>query len=285
MKQFEFYFKSYDKKCLFSQCWCPDEQPKVVIILLHDVGEHCGRYEKWAKQFVDNQIAVLTMDYRGHGKSDGKKGYIDHFDQLIKDTILLILRSEKEYPSIPKIIYGQGLGGNIALTYALKNKYAFAGSIATSPWLKPSRKTNNVYITYSKFLKRYLPKFSFKYILNVSNLTNNPSALGNYFNDPLNHNRLTSRLLREIQDSGKYLISRKYKINIPTLVMHGKDDNITSPNETVKFAQNSNHIQVKIWQDKFHELHNDVSNSEVFDYIINWINSAIIQENDTIFEY
>ena len=162
MKQFDFYFKSYDKKCLYTQCWCPDESPKVVIILLHDVGEHSGRYEKWAKLFVKKQIAVLTMDYRGHGKSDGVKGYVDKFDQLIKDTKLLVTQAEKEYPKIPKIIYGQGLGGNISLYSALKQKESFKGVIATSPWLKPSRKLNSVCNTYSKFLKKYLPKFSFR---------------------------------------------------------------------------------------------------------------------------
>jgi len=285
MKQFEFYFKSYDNKCLYSKCWCPDETPKIVIILLHDIGEHCGRYEKWAKLFIKEKIAVLTMDYRGHGKSEGKKGYINNFNQLLKDTKLLISKSEKEYPGILKIIYGQGLGGNIALAHVLNNKFNFAGSIATSPWFKPSRKANNVYGTYSKFLKKYMPKFAFKYILNVSNLSNNPSVLEDYFTDPLNHNRLTSKLLKETQHAGKYLISRKYRINIPTLVMHGSDDNITSSNETIKFARHSNHIQAKIWQGKFHELHNDINNMQVFNYIINWINSTILQENDTTFEY
>ncbi len=285
MKQFEFYFKSYDKKCLFSQCWCPDELPKVVIILLHDVGEHCSRYERWAWKFVEKQIAVLTMDYRGHGKSDGKKGYVDNFDQLIKDAKLLVSKAEKEYPKIPKIIYGQGLGGNIALYNALKYPSIYNCAIATSPWLKPSGKSNNVYSTYSKFLKKYFPKFSFKYILNVSNLTNNPSAVEDYFSDPLNHNRLTSRLLKEMRHSGKYLISRKYKFTIPILVMHGSDDNVSSPNATVKFGQNSTYIQVKIWPSKFHELHNDLNNSEVFAYIINWINSIVLKENDTTFEY
>ena len=103
--------------------------------------------------------------------------------------------------------------------------------------------------------------------------------------DQLNHYRVTARLLKEIQYSGKYLISRKYRLSIPALVMHGLEDNVTSPNETSKFGQNSNYIKVKIWQSKFHELHNDTNNREVFDYIINWINSDVLQENDTTFEY
>lgn len=282
MKQFEIFFKSHDNKCIYSQCWCPDENPEAVLMLLHDAGEHSGRYEKWAKMFVKQNIGIIAMDYRGHGKSEGTKGNIKKIEHIVKDTGLLLLKAEKEYPGIPKILYGQGIGGNIALYSAIKKKYNYNGIIATSPWLKASHKSNRIYETYSKFLKRYIPKFGIKYILNVTNLTNNPDVINSYYSDPLIYNQISSHLLKEIKKMGNYIISRKYKINTPVLIMHGSNDSITSSNESFKFGQNSNHIQVKIWQGKLHELHHDIDNIEIFNYTMKWIKESLLKQRPDV---
>lgn len=275
MQYSENYYKTKDKKKLFIRSWFPSDHTSLMVIFLHDIGEHSGRYESWAKQFIDNDIAVYAMDIRGHGKSEGKRGHVDNFDVLLKDIKLLISNVEKEHPNLPILIYGQGLGGNLALYYGLNKKANVDGLIITSPWLRSSRKVNDKHGLYLSFVGKYLPKISLKYIRPTSNLTNDATILKNYFSDPLSHNKITVKTLNTIEESGNVITSRKYKINLPVLLMHGTSDNLTSSNETLKFGENSSNMEVKIWKGKYHELHTDINKTEVFEFIKKWIDSNV----------
>ena len=57
-----------------------------VILLIHGLGEHSGRYLNLIKDFNDKNISVFTIDIRGHGKSEGKSGYFDNFESLVDDA-------------------------------------------------------------------------------------------------------------------------------------------------------------------------------------------------------
>ena len=46
-----------------------------VILLIHGLGEHSGRYLNLIQDFNDKNISVFTIDIRGHGKSEGKRGH------------------------------------------------------------------------------------------------------------------------------------------------------------------------------------------------------------------
>ena len=59
---------------LYRQTWRPDDAPRAVLVLIHGLGEHSGRYGHLAQRFTDAGFAVFAMDLRGHGKSSGGRG-------------------------------------------------------------------------------------------------------------------------------------------------------------------------------------------------------------------
>ena len=65
-------------------------------------------------------------------------------------------------------------------------------------------------------------------------------------------------------------------LKVPTLLMHGSDDKICSPEGSREFASKNKNVELKIWDGGYHELHNEPFKEEVFRYIINWINKTII---------
>ena len=50
------------------------EKPKAVMSLVHGFGEHCMRYVPMAEDLNAQGIAVVAIDLRGHGRSEGKRG-------------------------------------------------------------------------------------------------------------------------------------------------------------------------------------------------------------------
>ena len=53
--------------------WCPanGSAPLAVIQVLHGLGEHTARYERFAKACNDNRLIVVAHNHRGHGAIEG----------------------------------------------------------------------------------------------------------------------------------------------------------------------------------------------------------------------
>ena len=109
---------------IFSQIWEPENPPKGVIVLVHGLGEHSGRYRThFADYFTNEGFSILTFDLPGHGKSSGKRGHIKEYEDFNKLLSAGISHAKKKYPTLPIFLYGHSLGGLIALDYSIQKVY------------------------------------------------------------------------------------------------------------------------------------------------------------------
>ena len=95
------------------------EKPLGAIAVLHGIGEHFGRYEKFADYMARRGYSVYGIDLPGHGKSPGIRGQIGKRDEFygLVDTLLDHVRHEE--PGVPKYLMGHSMGGNLALSYRI----------------------------------------------------------------------------------------------------------------------------------------------------------------------
>ena len=77
-------FEGADKKILFYQSWRPVFSEKVLVIV-HGLGEHSGRYQSVVETFTQEGFSVYGYDHRGHGRSGGQRGHIRRFSELTDD--------------------------------------------------------------------------------------------------------------------------------------------------------------------------------------------------------
>ena len=209
---------------------------------------------------------------RGHGLSEGKIGYAKSYDSIMKDIDNLINHSEKIYPNIPKIIYGHSLGGNFVLNYVLTHDFNCKAAIVTSPWLSLVMQPSMIKIIIGKLLARVYPSLVLTTGLNPKFLSHDLEKVEEYINDSLVHYRLSLKFYNEICEKGSWVLNNPEKLSMPLLLMHGNADKITSHKASEEFAENSKeHTTLKIWDNLFHELHNEINRDEVFDYVLNWI--------------
>jgi len=118
---------------IFWRSWTPEDVPaRAVIVLVHGLGEHSGRYAHVVARLVGEGYAVHTADHRGHGRSDGPRALIENMDYVVADVDTLVDRAVAAEPGVPVFMLGHSMGGLIALRYALAHQDRLAGLILSA---------------------------------------------------------------------------------------------------------------------------------------------------------
>jgi len=272
-------YASYDGIKLSGYLWKPETKPKALINLVHGFGEYSERYSHWAELFVKNGYAVHAIDYRGHGKSDGKRGYIHSFDDYLSDIDVLVHESEKMFSEIPQFIYGHSLGGNIVTNYILRRENCFKGAVISSPWYKLAIIPSTITLFFAKTIKGIFPKFTQKANLDVKGISHDQQVINNYIKDPLVHEKISVRMFFEIFNAGKWVLENAGRLKNPLLIQHGNADKITSFHASKEFADRAKSlnkdITFKEWDGMYHELHNELEYEKVFRFVAEWIENQL----------
>ena len=86
-----------------------------VVILVHGLGEHAGRYDHVARRLNDWGFAVRGYDQYGHGESGGPRGGLTADDRLLTDLADIIDSTRLRMPkACPLILLGHSMGGLVA---------------------------------------------------------------------------------------------------------------------------------------------------------------------------
>ena len=267
----EFNIKLSNGQILKGMIQSPGENTKAVIILVHGLGEHIQRYLYWAGLFKNEGIGFLGVDLPGHGRSDGKRGNIRSY-ALAGEMIDILLKScNQTFPGCPVYIYGHSLGGGIVLDYLLRKNPKIKGAIVTSPWLRLSFQPPKSKLIMASIMKSLIPDYIQPSGLNVRHISHDDAVVEKYSNDPLVHDKISVSLFDAAMSSAKYSLAHASGLKIPTLLLHGSDDLITSPEGSREFAGKTSMVELKIWEGGYHELHNEPFKDEVFKYILGWI--------------
>ena len=245
-----------------------------VILLIHGLGEHSGRYLNLIQDFNDKNISVFTMDIRGHGKSEGKRGHSPFYDQLMSDIQYFIQHVGNVISNQKYFLYGHSMGGNLVINYSLKKDEKINGIIATSPSIKPIIKLSKIKLFMAKLFQKVMPSLTLNNGLDINGISRNLQVVENYMNDPLVHDQVSVQLGIDIINSGIYALENSQDIEVPMLIFHGKKDHLTSYNSSKELVENSkSNIKFIGFKDAYHEIHNEPEKEKLLMNIFDWINS------------
>ncbi|MGI9543153.1 MAG: lysophospholipase [Cyclobacteriaceae bacterium] len=256
--------------------WVPKSEPKAVVCLIHGLGEHAGRYQ-WVADFLNqNGLALYSYDQRGHGRSPGKRGHA-RYESLLEDIESLLMLARVNHLDAPIFLYGHSWGGNLVSNFILqKPTNELTAAVLTSPWLKLSHEPNGFQLKLAKLMAKIFPSFTQSNGLDIADLSRDPEVGKAYKNDPLVHDLISAGLFIEVQKAGIRAIELAGHLKLPTLVVHGSDDQITSSNASLEFSQAGNSmIKLHQWPDMRHETHNEIGKEEVLNYTLSWMNDLL----------
>lgn len=264
-----------DGTSLFTRAWLAPSS-KAVIVLIHGFGEHSGRYAHFADFFNQNGYSVVSMDNRGHGKSGGKRGHAPSYDVYLNDIETLLNYAKQQVPQLPIYLYGHSMGGNLALNYTLRRKPALKGVIATGPWIRLAFEPKPILVTIGKLFRKVLPGFSQGSGLVQDHISKDPAVVEAYKNDPLVHGTITASASIGLLEAAAFLNSYEGAMPVPTLIMHGDEDLLTSQPASEEFAQRVGAtVTYKKWHGMYHEIHNEPQKLEVFNFTLGWLEHDI----------
>src|SRR5512136_2894141 len=194
MTESQVEIKTRDGLRLLGLQWKPAGKARGVVCLVHGIGEHVGRYAHVAAAMNDAGYAMLGFDQRGHGRSEGPRGFTPSFDTFLDDLDVQLDEARRRHPGQPVFLYGQSMGGNLVLYYSLRRKPSLAGVVASSPQIRlaftpPAWKT-----TLGRWMLKLWPTMVMANGLDVKNLSHDAAVVRAYTTDPLVHDRVTPPL-------------------------------------------------------------------------------------------
>jgi alpha-beta hydrolase superfamily lysophospholipase len=276
MKHRKFNWQAHDGVQLFAQAWEPSTNPVAIICLVHGLGEHSQRYLHLARALNEAGYVLFTIDQRGHGQSKGPKGHIPTYDAFMDDIAQLLAEADQRWSGYPCFLYGHSMGGNLVLNYILRRQPQLAGVVATAPWLRLVASPPGLQIKLLRFIDRFYPALAFSNRLDPLVLSRNPAVAEAYKADPLVHDRISTRLFLNIDESGEWALAHAYEFRLPLLLIHGSADRLTSAEASQEFARRiPENCLFKLWPELYHEPHNEPEQGEVFAFILGWLQTQL----------
>jgi acylglycerol lipase len=256
---------------IYWQGWVP-ETVSGVLVLVHGLAEHGGRYAHVGSHFAAEGYAVYVNDHRGHGQSDGVKGNINRMSVVIIDLETLIRSVAQRHPGSPMFLYGHSMGGLVALAY-LTGKPAELNGAVLSASAVDIAVGSRLERMAAPVLSALVPNLGVLK-LDATSMSRDPQVVRDYDTDPLNYRGKTRvRTGAEILGAVERVKGALGSVSLPLLVMHGSEDKVTSPSTSELLAGKvgSADITVKRYDGYFHELHNEPDKDVVFADVLRWL--------------
>ncbi len=277
MKHIEGNFKGIRNLNIYYQSWLPAEDPKAILLVVHGLGEHCGRYMNVVDHFVPLGYAVYGLDHIGHGKSEGMREFVESFEDFT-DTLTIYLKMVRSWqPDKPIFLLGHSMGGAIATYYLLDHQDDFSGAIISAPAISVGESVSPITITLSKVLSKIAPKLGL-IALDVNALSRDPKVVKAYVDDPLVfHGKTPARLAAELLSAMQHITAETSKITLPFIVLQGAEDALVDPSGTQMLYEKASSADktLKKYKGLYHEIFNEPERDLVLTDVEAWLRERV----------
>ena len=139
---------------------------KAIILHVHGIGSHFqftfSNLDDFSEQ--DNYMSKFNyksigFEFHGHGKSDGLRGYVKDFNDLIDDLNTVILHINNNFINKPIYLFAESMGAAVCLKHIIDHhNESIKGLILISPMcgiddhLKPSPLVTNILLQASNIM-------------------------------------------------------------------------------------------------------------------------------------
>ncbi len=260
---------------LYAQCWLPDGPAKANLAVVHGIGEHSGRYANFGAWFAPKGYAVHALDCRGHGRSEGRRGHIQHWMDFREDTRAFLASVSAHTPDVPTFLVGHSLGGLIVLDYGLHAGEAPAGVIASGPALATGEGVPSFLLFLSRILSAITPKVRMHNQLDLTGLSRDDAVVRAYRADPLVHDFVTPRLAAELQRVMQQTLAHasEWPADLPLLIVHGAADILCPPYASERFYAGAGARDKTryVYPEFRHEVFNEIGRERVLQDVEDWL--------------
>ena len=250
------------------------QTPDAVVVLVHGLAEHSGRYEHVVNFFNRLNYSVYRFDLRGHGNSGGEKGYVEDFHQYIDDADCVVRLAQKENPGVPIFMLGHSMGGFITTAYGVRHPDKLQGQILSGaavilqPSMEPLKETD-----FDAMAHQTIPNSL------SDQISRDRDVVDAYNQDPLVLKEFQFKLVGEVFLKGaQWLMAHMPQYRYPCLILHGGCDEIVT-HDASKWMHHhigSQDKSLNIYESLYHEILNEPEMEMVLSDIHAWISKRLV---------
>lgn len=281
-KRFEGFFKGHQDTQLFFQSW-QQEGAKGTIIITHGQGEHSESYHRFVDFFKNDEWTIYAWDLRGHGRSDGIRGYVGDFDEYIQDYQIFLekILHSSDRPQGPIVLLCHSMGGLIQLKTIIDNPHLPIDAIVcSSPALGlalpiPLWKTKG-----AELMNKLVPKLALGNEISNDMLTRDPDVIAEFERDPYRHGKISSAAFLGFMKTWDYIHAKAQEIKFPALFLLPENDPVVSTEANRKFYSGlgSTEKEIFVYPQARHEMFNDVHRQTVYQDLKKFLDKVLAKK-------
>lgn len=282
---------------------------KGIVQLAHGMIDYVGRYEALAERLTEAGYIFAGNHHLGHGKSVNSAedyGFFaerDGVSYVLRDMHTLNRRLRDDYPSLPLVIFGHSMGSFLTRLYIEKYPHSIKAAVIHGTAgpnsaakmggalarlickIKGTRHRSKLidmmaFGSYNSHFDKSEGKNAW--------LTRDISAAAGRDSDPYTNFKFTASgfadLFSMLCDSNAKSWFENYPKNLPTLIMSGAEDPVGNYGKGPEYVYKHlmlagcDKITLKSYDGARHELFLETNREEVFDDLVDWLDSAIDTE-------
>lgn len=271
----EGYFSSKDGTRLFWRSSAPDGEATAMVAVVHGYGDHSGRYTRTMDDLAARGFSTLAVDYRGHGKADGRRADCLKWSDYLDDMAVFWGRVREAAGGLPTFVLAHSHGSLIATHWAAGKPEGLKGLILSAPYYKLALAVPPLKLFGAKLVKGIMPGLHIGNELAPDQLSRDPAWQKSTAEDPLYLHVTTPRWFFEHSAAQDRLAGLGSAITQPVLMLAGSADPIASMPAAKAFFDTlaSKDKTWKEYTDFRHEVMNEVGREQVIDDISQWISA------------
>lgn len=268
MQRTESLFKSFDGTQIFYQSW---EKPEALgtIVFTHGQGEHSESYVRLIEGLKDVPWNFIGWDLRGHGRSEGKRGFATGIDDYCKDFEVFLnhLLQRPQYAKKKKIFLAHSMGGLIFL----KSNFLFKlpqheAAVLSAPLLGVAVAVPLIKDIGAVFLKQVLPTLTLGNEIKNTDLTRDPDVIADFEKDTLRHHKISAGVYLSMLENFPWVMERASQFKTPFLLQISDNDPVVSSKKALEFFDKAGSEQKFkiVYSGGKHESYNDTHRQSAF---------------------
>jgi alpha-beta hydrolase superfamily lysophospholipase len=246
--------------------------PRAAVVMIHGFSAHCGAFRHVAGALAAGGFAVTAFDCRGHGRSEGRHGYVRRFSDYGDDLGLVLESARRGSPGLPVAVAAHSHGVTVTLDYLLRGTGTFDALVAAAPYLELKMPVPFYKRAIAPVLGAVWPTLAMSNQISPELVARDPAVWAEIRNDPQVRHVATPRWFNEVRATQARLRASAELLNVPTFMPVAGADRLVDAAASVEFARAAGAVvELRVYDGLFHEIYFEPERERVIADVVGWL--------------